>query len=132
MSLYLDATGWVGARLKSWLGIAFGDTAVVFGFLLLILAVNIFRGTYKFFSLRKVLGALLLLCCFVAAYHLTVVYQGYQLPPSMEEEIQYGKMGFGAGVVGAFFMVVFLAAFGLTGSYIILGALFLIGIILLF
>src|SRR5690606_11098190 len=53
------------------------------------------------------------------------------LPPSMAEELQYAD-GVGAGKVGAFFMVLFLSAFGIPGSYIMLAGLTLVAVILIF
>lgn len=132
MSLHLESTGWVGLKIKNWLEIAFGEIAAVFSVILLIVAISFFRGTYWPIKIRKLIGCFLLVSCFVTLYHLLIVYQGYQLPPSMAEEIHYGKMGFGAGVVGAVLMVVFLTAFGRLGSYIIISGLSLIGIILVF
>ena len=60
----------------------------------------------------------------VTLFHLMVVYQGYQLPPSLAEEIHYARMGFGAGVLGATLMYLFLVGFGLPGACIILAGLF--------
>lgn len=132
ISLYVDATGWAGLKLRSWLNIAFGELAGLFTALLLIMAVGLFLGKLWPVRLRKLLGGLLLLSGFVAFYHMTTVYQGYQLPPAMAEEIRIGQMGIGAGVAGAFLMVLFLSAFGRVGSYVVLGGFGLIGIILVF
>lgn len=132
ISLYVDSTGWVGNQLKIWLEIAFGQLAVIFGLVLLVIAVLVFRGSCWPINFRKLLGYSLLLSSFVTLYHLFSVYQGFQLPPSMIEEIQFGRMGHGAGVVGAFLMVVSLTGFGIFGSYIILAGLSLVGIILVF
>lgn len=132
ISLYVDGTGWVGNQLKNGLEIAFGELAVLFGFILLICSVLVFRGRHWPINFRKLLGFLLLLSSFVTIYHLFTVYQGYQLPPALSEEISFGKMGYGAGVVGAILMVAFITAFGTFGSYIILVGLSLIGIILVF
>lgn len=132
MSLYFESTGWVGLKIKKWLEVAFGETAAVFSVILIVIAISFFRGKFWPIKIRKLIGYFLLLSCFMTIYHLLSIYQGYQLPPSMEEEIYFGQMGLGAGVVGAILMVVFLTAFGRIGSYIIIGGLSLIGIILVF
>ncbi len=132
ISLYVDATGWVGLKLRSWLSIAFGQLAVLFAALLMILALNLFLGRPWPLRLKRLLGCLFLLSSLFAFYHMVVVYKGYQLPPAMSEEIRIAKMGVGSGVVGAFLMVLSLSAFGRVGSYIVLGGLGLVGIILVF
>ncbi len=132
ISLYFESTGLVGALIKNWLEIAFGETAIIFSIILFFLSICFFRGTYWPIKTRKLIGYLLLFTCFMALYHLLVVYRGYQLPPSMAEEIRYGRMGTGAGVIGAIFMVTVLTAFGRTGSYIMLSGLTFIGFILVF
>src|SRR5690554_485639 len=110
---------------------SFGDTAVLFALSLLYLSLNVFRGSLRPVPIRKLSGYALLLCCVVTAYHL-IYYRGNNLPPDLWEEIAFAQRGDGAGVVGAVLMVAVLTAFGQPGAYIMLGALFLIGIILYF
>ena len=136
ISLYVEPTSWVG-----WFGEGFAAccrnyserSLFLFSFIVLVIAVKLFRGTLLPIKIRKVIGWLLLLSCLTALLHLTAVYQGrgYQLPPSMAEELKYAD-GVGAGQAGAVFMVLFLSAFGIPGTYIMLGGLSLIGIILVF
>jgi S-DNA-T family DNA segregation ATPase FtsK/SpoIIIE len=132
ISIYVDATGLVGLKLRSWLGVAFGRLAPLFAAVLLVLAVSMFLGKLRLAQVRRLLGCLLLLSGFVTLYHMTTVYHGYQLPPAMAEEIRIGQMGIGAGISGAFLMVCFLTAFGRVGSYVVLGGFGLIGLILVF
>lgn len=134
ISLYADATGWVGLKLRSWLAVAFGELAVLITALLVIMSVSMFLGRPWLLRLRRLLGCLLLLSGLFAFYHMVTVYRGYQMPPSMAEEIMIAKMRLdtGSGVVGAILMVLFLSAFGRIGSYVVLGGLGLIGIILVF
>ena len=136
ISLYVEPTswvGWFGEGLRSLLQKLFGEVSFLFSFIVLVIAVKLFRGTLLPIKIRKVIGWLLLLSCLTALLHLTAVYQGrgYQLPPSMAEELKYAD-GVGAGQAGAVFMVLFLSAFGIPGTYIMLGGLSLIGIILVF
>jgi len=134
--LYVEPTswvGWFGDGIRSWMQKAFGKISFLFSFILLVVSVSLFKGSLLPLKLRKVLGCLLLLSCFAALFHMISVYhgQGYHLPPSMAEELQYAD-GVGAGKVGAFFMVLFLSAFGIPGSYIMLAGLTLVAVILIF
>lgn len=131
VTLYTQSTGLVGYRIKQMLQASFGDTAVLFALSLLYLSLNVFRGSLRPVPIRKLSGYALLLCCVVTAYHL-IYYRGNNLPPDLWEEIAFAQRGDGAGVVGAVLMVAVLTAFGQPGAYIMLGALFLIGIILYF
>ncbi len=132
ISLYLDSTGWVGIHLRSWLEIAFGELAILFSIIILVIAVRLFRKSLWPINFRKLVGYCLLLICFGTVFHLITVYQGYQLPPSMKEELSFARNGVGGGVFNAFFMVLVLSAFGIPGSYIMLGGFTLIGLILVF
>lgn len=132
VSLYVQSAGWVGNKLRSLLRLTFGELAVVFGVLLLVASLKLFRGTFWPIKWRRLIGGFILMITGVTLFHLMVVYQGYQLPPSLAEEIHYARMGFGAGVLGATLMYLFLVGFGLPGAYIILAGLFLIGFILVF
>lgn len=134
VSLYVQTTGWFDFKIKSWLEMLFGNLAPVFGVIGIIGSLNIVRGTHRPLNARRQVGYVLLLLVSFTIYHLFTVYhgQGYQLPPSLSEEIAFAKLGSGAGVLGALLMVLFLTAFGVLGSYIILASLLLIGIILVF
>lgn len=132
VSLYVQSAGWVGNKLKGLLDVAFGELAVVFGVLLLIISLKLFKGSYWPVKWRRQVGLFLLLITGVTVFHSLTVYKGYQLPPQFSEEIYYGQMGYGAGVTGAALMYCFLAGFGLPGTYIILAGFFLIGLVLVF
>ena len=132
VSLYVHTAGWLGYQIQHWLRVIFGQTAVVFCVLLVVFSLHLFKGIYWPIKWRKQAGYLLLLSTITTIYHLSFVYQGYQLPPSLAEEIHYATSGQGAGIFGAVLMVSFLTVFGLPGTYIILASLFLISVILVF
>ncbi len=131
ISLYVDTAGIVGIRIRDLLHTLFGDTAVVFTTALLFLSINVFRGTAWPPPLRKTIGFSLLLLSVATIYHL-IYYRGYQFPPSLMEEIEYARRGEGAGIVGAVCLVFILTAFGIPGSYVMVGAIVLIGLIFYF
>ncbi len=131
VTLFTHSTGWVGNRIRPILRALFGDTALLFALSLLYLSLNVFRGSLWPLPIRRILGFGLLLGCIVTVYHL-LYYRGHSLPPSLAEELAHGWRGEGAGVTGAVLMVAVLVSFGLPGAYIMLGALFLVGIILYF
>lgn len=134
VSLYVQAAGIVGYQVREWLRLLFGRTAPVSGLALALVAVHIFRGSLWPIRVRKALGYAAAVVSLLALFHTLSVYQGYQLPPSWEQEVAFASgsvgPGVGAGVVGAILMVAFLTAFGLPGAYILLFSVFLIGIIL--
>lgn len=131
VTLYAQNPGRVGRYLRPTLEALFGDTALLFALSLLYLSLNVFRGSLWPIPVRKVLGFVLLLSCVVTVYHM-IYYRGNSLPPSLMEELAHGRRGEGAGMTGALLMVAVLSSFGLPGSYIMLAALFLVGIILYF
>lgn len=131
VTLYTQSPGWIGRHIRPVLQGLFGDAALLFALSLLYLSLNVFRGTLWPVPVRKILGFVLLLGCVVTAYHLAY-YRGNSPYPSLPEELARGWRGEGAGITGAALMVVVLNSFGLPGAYIILAALFLVGIILYF
>lgn len=131
VSIYSQSAGLVGKQIRVWMELAFGQAAPAFSLILVFIAVQIFRGRLWPIPWRQTIGFLCVLVTLVTIFHLQV-YQGYQLPPSLEEELAYAQEGEGAGVVGAVMMVMVLTGFGFAGGYVVLGALLLIGIIFFF
>ncbi len=130
VSLYVQTAGIVGYQVREFLRLLLGMTAPGFGVVLALAAVHMIRGSLWPIRIRKALGYTAAAAALLALVHTLAVYQGYQLPPSLEQEIAFAGGGAGAGVVGAVLMVAFLTAFGLPGAYILLVSLFLIGVIL--
>lgn len=131
IALYVDTVGFVGWRVRQMLRILFGDAAVLFTSTLFFVSLHIFRGRRGPFPKRRALGLLLLLLASASVFHI-LYYRGYQFPPKLAEEISYARRGEGAGVLGALLLVFMYTAFGIPGSYVLVGATILIGIIFLF
>lgn len=131
LSLYVDTTGWVGIPVRSFLRMCFGDLAALFAVLFAAAAVQLFLGKARSLSWQSQLGLLLLVCAITLTFHM-LYYRGNQFPPNLREEISYGLKGEGAGVVGAVLLTLSYKAFGLHGSYVLVGTAFLLGIILFF
>ncbi|NLO66228.1 MAG: hypothetical protein GX101_06005, partial [Firmicutes bacterium] len=104
LALYVDTAGWVGLTLRRVLGAAFGDLAVVFAAILVLVSVQVFRGKRWPPTLRILLGLLLLLFAVFLSYHM-LYYRGYQFPPQLAEELSYARRGEGGGVLGALLLV---------------------------
>lgn len=131
LALYVDATGWVGLRLRAILRMSFGDLAVLFVLLAAAGAVQVFRGRKRPLSGLRLLGLFLLIFSVTLGFHM-LYYRGYQFPPSLREEISYGLRGEGAGVLGALFLVFSYNAVGIQGSLVLIGTAVLLGLILFF
>ena len=131
LALYVDATGKVGGQLRSILRICFGDLAVLFSVLLLLLSLHIFRGKKLVPSLQRTVGLILLICAVTLVFHM-LYHRGYQFPPSLKEEISYALRGEGAGVFGAVLLVFSYNAFGIHGSYVLVATMILLGLIFVF
>jgi len=131
VTLYTQSPGWVGRHIRPVLQALFGETALLFALSLLYLSLNVFRGTLWPLPVRKILGFAMLLACVVTAYHLAY-YRGNSPYPSLAEELARGRKGEGAGLTGAMLMVAALHSFGVPGTYVMLAAVFLVGIILYF
>lgn len=131
LALYVDTAGWVGLTLRRVLGAAFGDLAVVFAAILVLVSVQVFRGKRWPPTLRILLGLLLLLFAVFLSYHM-LYYRGYQFPPQLAEELGYARRGEGGGVLGALLLVFSYNAFGIQGSYVLVGTAALLGVILFF
>ncbi|NMA99945.1 MAG: DNA translocase FtsK [Firmicutes bacterium] len=131
LALYVQATGWVGMQLRSILRQAFGDLAVLFVLVFFTAACQVFRGKKWPPSVMKMIGFSLLIFAITLTFHM-IYYRGYQLPPNLLEEIGYGRKGEGAGVFGAILLVLSFNAFGVQGSYILVGTALLLGLIFFF
>ena len=131
LALYVDAAGKVGGQLRTLLRICFGDLAVLYALLLVLLALHVFRGKKWPPSLQRVLGMVLLLASVTLVFHI-LYYRGYQFPPELREEISYARRGEGAGVLGAVLLVFSYNAFGIHGSYVLVATMVLLGLIFLF
>ncbi len=132
VSLYVQTAGIIGYQLRSWFQLLFGQMAVLFVLILLIFSIQVFKGIFWPIKWKRHIGWSLMVITGITLYHFLEVYQGYQLPPSLVEELQHARIGLGAGWLGALSMVIFLSAFGLPGTYIILSGLFLTGLLLAF
>lgn len=131
LALYVDAAGKVGGQLRSVLRICFGDLAVLYASILVLLALHIFRGKKWPPSVQRGLGLTLLLGSATLAFHM-LYYRGYQFPPNLMEEISYARRGEGAGVLGAVLLVFSYNAFGIHGTYVLVATMVLLGLIFLF
>ncbi len=131
LALYVDTAGWVGLTLRGALRIAFGDLAVLFAALIFFASLHIFRGKQWPPSPRKIVGLALLVFAVTLIFHM-LYYRGYQFPPRLTEELNYARRGEGAGILGALFLVFSYNAFGIQGSYILVGTAILLGIIFFF
>jgi len=131
LSLYVDTTGWVGSPVRSVLRMCFGDLAVLFVLLFAVMAIQLFLGKGRALSWQSQVGLLLLIFSVTLIFHM-LYYQGYQFPPSLREEISYGMKGEGAGVLGAVILTLSYNAFGIHGSYVLVGTAVLLGIMLFF
>lgn len=131
LSLYVDTTGWVGLPLRSALRMCFGDLAVLFTLLFAAGAIHMVVGRKRPVSWQTALGLALLVFSVTLVFHM-LYYRGYQFPPNLREEISYGLKGEGAGVVGAVLLTISYNAFGIYGSYILVGTTTLVGVILFF
>lgn len=131
LALYVDATGWVGLRLRGILRMSFGDLAVLFVLLAAAGAVQVIWGRKRPLSRLRLLGLFLLIFSVTLGFHM-LYYRGYQFPPNLREEISYGLKGEGAGVLGALFLVFFYNAVGIQGSILVIGTAVLLGLIFFF
>mgnify|MGYP000851220379 CR=1 FL=1 len=131
LALYVDAAGKVGGQLRSVLRICFGDLAVLYASILVLLALHIFRGKKWPPSVQRGLGLTLLLGSATLVFHM-LYYRGYQFPPNLMEEISYARRGEGAGVLGAVLLVFSYNAFGIHGTYVLVATMVLLGLIFLF
>ncbi len=131
LALYVDATGKVGGQLRSILRMCFGDLAVLFSVLLLLLSLHIFRGKKWPPSIQRTAGLVLLVSSITLVFHM-LYHRGYQFPPNLREEISYAARGEGAGVFGAVLLVFSYNAFGIHGSYVLVATMILLGLIFLF
>jgi len=131
LSLYVDTTGWVGVPVRSVLRMCFGDLAVLFALLFAVAAIQLFLGRRRPVSWSSQAGLLLLIFATTLTFHM-LYYRGYQFPPNLREEIGYGLKGEGAGVLGAVLLTLSYTAFGIHGSYVLVGTTVLLGIILFF
>ncbi|WP_461365073.1 FtsK/SpoIIIE family DNA translocase [Candidatus Darwinibacter acetoxidans] len=131
LSLYVDTTGRVGIPLRSVLRMCFGDLAVLFVLLFAAAAVQLFLGSKRALSWQSQAGLLLLVGAVTLVFHM-LYYRGYHFPPSLREEIGYGLKGEGAGVLGAVLLTLSYNAFGIHGSYIVVGTAALLGIMFFF
>ena len=130
VSLHTQTAGILGESIRSGLRFMFGQVAEIFIGLLFWFSIQIIRGTKRKGTFRKILGFCLVLFSFITFFHTVVIYRGYQLPPSLTEEIKEASSGSGSGVLGAILMTAVLTAFGFPSSYIVLISVFLIGLIL--
>lgn len=131
LALYVDTAGWVGLAVRSILRMLFGDLAILFSLLAIYLAFRVFLGRKWPPSVTRVLGLFLLILAITLLFHM-LYHRGNQFPPKLMEEIAYGRKGEGAGLVGAVVLVFSYTAFGIQGSYVLVGTVVLLGIILFF
>lgn len=131
LSLYTDTAGLVGIGLRQALRISFGDLAILYGILFFFGSIHIFRGKQWPPSPKRVFGLTLLVASITLIFHM-MYHRGYQFPPQLLEEISYARKGEGAGVLGAMLLVFSYSAFGIQGSYVLVVASVLIGIIFFF
>ncbi len=131
LALYVDATGKVGAQLRSILRMCFGDLAVLFALLFFLLSVHVFRGKKWPPSIQRTIGLGLLVVAVALVFHM-LYHRGYQFPPNLMEEIGYARRGEGAGIFGAVVLVASYNAFGIHGSYVLVATMVLLGLIFLF
>ncbi len=132
LSLYIQGMGIVGHYTRQIAQLLFGRASFVIFLLLMYGSLRIIRGTHRRLSPIRFAGFLLVFVTALTWFHIISVYNGYQLPPALTEELAYARSGQGSGMIGAVLMTGVLTAFGLPGSYVILTALLIIGIILWF
>lgn len=121
VSLVTPSVGVVGRLVERLLKCSAGEGRFLFPILLAFFGLRFLGKKGRYRASNKILGGLLLFIVALTLLHLTVPRQ-YAL--------QAGWNGDGGGVVGGLFSYLLQSSFGIIGTYIILLALTLVGVLL--
>ncbi|WP_257792004.1 FtsK/SpoIIIE family DNA translocase [Anoxybacter fermentans] len=123
ISLFVESAGIVGLILKVVFMVLAGKGAYLFPILLFLWGVTLIRSRTIKVSPR-LLGLNIILCTFLTFLHVLYIPHGEEFPSALE--------GQGGGIVGCIFAFFLRNFFDQIGTYIILGAAGLVGLLFLF
>lgn len=121
--LFSPSSGLVSEFVDKFLKSVSGEGRFIFPVLLIIVGVRFARKRSKTKINERMYGALLLFAVALAFLHIRII--------PIEDSFKAGISGDGGGILGAAISYVFLKSFGSFGTYIILSAAGLIGLLLL-
>ncbi|MCK8817996.1 DNA translocase FtsK [Natroniella sulfidigena] len=123
INLLSQDTGIIGDSLARGLRFIIGQGIYTIPFLLLIWGIKmIYNSKIKVKISSRMVGVMVIVLNFLIASHL-----GIEHP----QEFEAGLQGQGGGIIGAVFLYILRKFFAEVGAYVVLAALFLIGILLL-
>ncbi|MFW6287650.1 MAG: DNA translocase FtsK 4TM domain-containing protein, partial [bacterium] len=120
IALYTDTAGYVGSKLSGIYHYIIGDGSFVFPVLFLLWGITLVRLKGLRINSRLV-GFLLAYICIMSIIH-TYQYSEYPMDAAF--------LGQGGGLIGGGISYLFMGLFGYIGSFVILGAIVLIGLLL--
>lgn len=123
ISLFFSSAGIVGEILKAFFMVLSGKGAYVFPFLCFVWGIGVIRSRSVKASGRFV-GLMIVLCTALTFLHVVYVPHGSEFPAALEQQ--------GGGFIGCIFSYFLRNFLGETGTYVVLGAVTLIGLLLLF
>lgn len=123
ISLFFNTAGIVGVIIKVFFMILAGKGAYIFPVLFLFLGISVIRSRSVKFSPRLA-GLIIVICTVLTFLHVFYIPQGLEFTAAIEQQ--------GGGLIGCTFAYFFRNFLGQTGTYVILSAILLIGLLLLF
>lgn len=123
ISLFFNSAGVVGVILKGFFMVLSGKGAYIFPFLFFIWGIGVIRSR-TFQANGRFMGLIIVLCTALTFLHVIYVPHGSEFPAALEQQ--------GGGFIGCVFSYFLRNFLGQTGTYVVLSAVALIGVLLLF